>query len=98
MRAGPARSRSGVGTSGRDPTFWRFHETHPLGAAGGRPAARRRPPRRAEVEGREGDPGLPARAAERSRQEHQGVLVEYGPGGYSPGHTHAKSAFIYATV
>jgi quercetin dioxygenase-like cupin family protein len=27
-----------------------------------------------------------------------GVLVEYGPGGYSPGHTHAKSAFIYATV
>jgi quercetin dioxygenase-like cupin family protein len=27
-----------------------------------------------------------------------GVLVEYGPGGYSPGHTHPKSAFIYATV
>ena len=26
------------------------------------------------------------------------VLVEYGPGGYSPGHTHAKSAFIYATI
>ena len=26
------------------------------------------------------------------------VVVEYGPGGYSPGHTHAKSAFIYATV
>jgi len=26
------------------------------------------------------------------------VLVEYGPGGYSPGHTHARSAFIYATV
>jgi quercetin dioxygenase-like cupin family protein len=26
------------------------------------------------------------------------VLVEYGPGGYSSGHTHAKSAFIYATV
>ena len=26
------------------------------------------------------------------------VLVEYSPGGYSPGHTHAKSAFIYATV
>ena len=23
----------------------------------------------------------------------KGVLVEYGPGGYSPGHTHAKSAF-----
>ncbi|HLK86407.1 MAG TPA: cupin domain-containing protein [Candidatus Binataceae bacterium] len=28
----------------------------------------------------------------------KGVLVEYGPGGYSPAHTHAKSAFIYATV
>jgi quercetin dioxygenase-like cupin family protein len=27
-----------------------------------------------------------------------GVLVEYGPGGFSPGHQHAKSAFIYATV
>jgi hypothetical protein len=28
----------------------------------------------------------------------KGVLVEYGPGGYSPGHTHPMSAFIYATV
>src|SRR5260370_29727622 len=28
----------------------------------------------------------------------KGVLVEYGPGGYSPSHTHPKSAFIYATV
>ena len=28
----------------------------------------------------------------------EGVLVEYGPGGYSPCHTHPKSAFIYATV
>jgi len=28
----------------------------------------------------------------------KGVLVEYGPGGYSPGHTHSKSTFIYATV
>jgi quercetin dioxygenase-like cupin family protein len=28
----------------------------------------------------------------------KGVLVEYGPCGYSPGHTHPKSAFIYATV
>src|SRR5215813_14559607 len=28
----------------------------------------------------------------------KGVLVEYGPGGYSAGHTHAKSSFIYATV
>jgi quercetin dioxygenase-like cupin family protein len=28
----------------------------------------------------------------------KGVLVEYGPGGFSPGHIHPKSAFIYATV
>ena len=28
----------------------------------------------------------------------KGVLVEYGPGGHSLGHTHPKSAFIYATV
>ena len=28
----------------------------------------------------------------------RGVLVEYGPGGRNPSHTHAKSAFIYATV
>src|SRR5574338_172253 len=27
----------------------------------------------------------------------KGVLVEYGPGGSSPAHTHPKSAFIYAT-
>lgn len=26
------------------------------------------------------------------------VLVRYGPGGASPAHTHAPSAFIYATV
>lgn len=26
------------------------------------------------------------------------VLVEYGPGGSSPAHTHPNSAFIYATV
>ncbi len=31
-------------------------------------------------------------------QSIKGVLVEYGPGGYSPAHMHAKSAFIYATV
>jgi quercetin dioxygenase-like cupin family protein len=24
----------------------------------------------------------------------KGVLVEYGPGGFSPGHTHPQSAFI----
>jgi quercetin dioxygenase-like cupin family protein len=28
----------------------------------------------------------------------KGVLVEYPPGGSSPAHTHAHSAFIYATV
>ena len=28
----------------------------------------------------------------------KGVLVEYGPGGSSEGHTHPNSAFIYATV
>ena len=28
----------------------------------------------------------------------KGVLVGYGPGGYSPGHTHPKCAFIYASV
>jgi quercetin dioxygenase-like cupin family protein len=28
----------------------------------------------------------------------RGVLVEYAPGGASPGHTHPGSAFIYATV
>src|SRR2546430_15041462 len=27
----------------------------------------------------------------------KGVLVEYGPGGSSPGHAHPESAFIYAT-
>lgn len=36
-------------------------------------------------------PGAPGRSV-------KGVLVEYGPGGYSPSHTHAKSALIYATV
>ncbi|GGD38495.1 cupin domain-containing protein [Aureimonas glaciei] len=28
----------------------------------------------------------------------KGVLVEYGPGGFSAGHTHPDSSFIYATV
>lgn len=28
----------------------------------------------------------------------KGVLVEYAPGGFSEGHTHPTSAFIYATV
>ena len=26
------------------------------------------------------------------------VLVKYAPGGFSPAHTHSRSAFIYATV
>jgi quercetin dioxygenase-like cupin family protein len=36
-------------------------------------------------------PGVPGKSV-------KGVLVEYGPGGFSPSHTHAKSALIYATV
>jgi quercetin dioxygenase-like cupin family protein len=36
-------------------------------------------------------PGIPGKSI-------KGVSVEYGPGGYSPSHTHAKSALIYATV
>jgi quercetin dioxygenase-like cupin family protein len=36
-------------------------------------------------------PGAPGKSI-------KGVVVEYGPGGYSPAHTHAKSALIYATV
>jgi quercetin dioxygenase-like cupin family protein len=36
-------------------------------------------------------PGIPGKRV-------KGVLVECGPGGYSPSHEHAKSALIYATV
>lgn len=36
-------------------------------------------------------PGVPGKSV-------KGVMVEYGPGGFSPAHTHAKSALIYATV
>ena len=36
-------------------------------------------------------PGVPGKSL-------KGVLVEYGPGGYSPSHRHARSAIIYATV
>lgn len=28
----------------------------------------------------------------------RGVIVDYGPGGFSPAHHHARSALIYATV
>ncbi len=53
---------------------------------------------RVRHEGRKGDAGLRASPPGRSRQERQGRVVEYGPGGYSSAHTHAKSALIYATV
>ncbi|MBA2920871.1 cupin domain-containing protein [Sphingomonas sp. MAH-20] len=36
-------------------------------------------------------PGIPGKSL-------KGVLVEYGPGGFSPSHRHAKSAIICATV
>ena len=36
-------------------------------------------------------PGVPGKSL-------KGVVVAYGPGGYSPAHTHAKLAIIYATV
>jgi quercetin dioxygenase-like cupin family protein len=36
-------------------------------------------------------PGVPGKSI-------KGLIVEYGPGGYSPAHHHAKSAIIYATV
>ena len=36
-------------------------------------------------------PGAPGKSL-------KGVIVDYGPGGYSPSHRHAKSAIIYATV
>ena len=69
-----------------------LHETHPLFAACRHPAIWQRPRRCAEVEERQHElPNVPGKSI-------KGVLVEYGPGGYSPGHTHAKSAFIYATV
>src|SRR5215470_9511112 len=61
---------------------WRigFHETHPLFAACRHPAVRQRPRGYAEVEERQGEPRLPARAAERSRQEHQGRARRIRPG------------------
>jgi len=62
------------------------------------PAVRQRPRGSSEVKKRQGDSRLPARAAECSRKSIKGVLVEYGPGGYSPGRTHPKSAFVYATI
>src|SRR5262249_29216839 len=57
-----------------------LHETHPLFAACRHPAVRQRPRGGAEVEERQGDPRLPARAAECSRQEHQGRARRIRPG------------------
>ena len=57
-----------------------LHETHSLFAACLHPAVRQRPRRCAEGEERQGDPRLPARAAERSRQEHQGRARRIRPG------------------
>ena len=74
------------------------HETHPLFAASRHPAIRQRPRGCAESKNAKVTlvyqhelPNVPGKSI-------KGVLVEYGPGGYSPAHTHAKSAFIYATV
>ena len=69
-----------------------------LFAACRHPAVRQRPCGCAEVEECQGDPRLPARVPNVPGKSIKGVLVEYGPGGYSPAHTHTKSAFIYATV
>jgi quercetin dioxygenase-like cupin family protein len=49
-------------------------------------------------EEREGNPRLPDELTNCPRKSIKGGFVEYGPGGYSPGHTHPKSAFINATV
>ena len=73
-------------------------ETHPLFAACRHPAVRQRPRGWPKAKNAKVTlvyqhelPNVPGKSI-------KGVLVEYGPGGYSPGHTHAKSAFIYATV
>src|SRR5215469_8214025 len=58
----------------------RLHEAHPLFAACRHPAVRQCPRGCTEVEERQGDPRLPARAAERSRQEHQGRARRIQPG------------------
>jgi quercetin dioxygenase-like cupin family protein len=54
-------------------------------------AAKAGPTAKVSVVFNEPIPNLPGKSM-------KGVLVEYGPGGSSPAHTHAKSAFIYATV
>src|SRR6516162_6476914 len=71
-----------------------LHETDPLFAAGRHPAVRQRPRGCAEVEERQGDPGLPARAAQRSRQEHQGRARRIRPGRLLA-RTHACQIRVY---
>jgi quercetin dioxygenase-like cupin family protein len=80
------------------PTEGGLHETHPLFAACRHPAVRQRPRDAPKSKNAKVTlvyqhelPNVPGKSI-------KGVLVEYGPGGYSPGHTHPKSAFIYATV
>src|SRR6476660_7484056 len=75
-----------------------LHETHRLLAARRHPAVRQRPadaPKEKNAKVilvyQHELPNVPGKSI-------KGVLVEYGPGGYSPAHTHPKSAFIYATV
>ncbi len=70
-----------LGRIGFDEWFRRSQAgAHPLFAACRHPAVRQRPRGCAEVEERQGDPRLPARAAERSQQEHQGRARRIRPG------------------
>jgi quercetin dioxygenase-like cupin family protein len=69
-----------------------------LFAACRHPTVRKRPRGCAEVEERQGDPVCQQELPNVPRTSIQGVLVEYGPGGCAPGHTHPKFAFPYATV
>src|SRR5262245_43434792 len=60
----------------------------------------------ASADNRPGQPGAEAKASlvydhplpNVPGKSIKAVLVEYGPGGSSPGHMHPSSAFIYATV
>lgn len=63
-------------------------EPHHPAASAGKQAG---PTAKISIVFNESIPNLPGKSM-------RGVLVEYGPGGSSPAHTHAKSAFIYATV
>src|SRR6516164_69967 len=76
LRRSQARASSRI----RQPKHRGLHETHPLFAARRHPAVRQRPRAGAEGEERQGDPRLPARAAERARQEHQRRARRIRPG------------------